>query len=292
MALSRRAGDLRRRTEAGGPPRAIARPGRDKGDRHLGEWLAAYVAAFTLGASHALEVDHMVAVTAFVGRSPQAGSAALFGVRWGLGHALVVLLIGAALAWTGVSVPESLETWAELGVGVMLVALGIWSVRASRRLHVHRPQEHGGHAHLHAHAPDRHPHSHSHDHHHPHDHAHGPSPNGLGRGHDESRHEHDVSRHGHLSTLVGAVHGLAGTAPIVALIPVTLFAGFWPAIGYLAAFGVGTILAMGLYAFLAAVAARRVSSTVSVARGVGLATGLASLGVGLWWIIAATGATV
>jgi ABC-type nickel/cobalt efflux system permease component RcnA len=225
----------------------------------------------------------MVAVTAFVGRSPQAGSAALFGVRWGLGHALVVLLIGAALAWTGVSVPESLEAWAELGVGVMLVALGIWSLRASRRLHVHRPQDHGGHAHLHAHAPDRHPHSHSHPHEHPHDHDHGHL-------HDESRHEHEVSRHGHLSTLVGAVHGLAGTAPIVALIPVTLFAGFWPAIGYLAAFGAGTILAMGLYAFLAAVAARRVSSTVSVARGIALMTGVASLGVGLWWIFAAIGA--
>jgi hypothetical protein len=86
------------------------------------------------------------------------------------------------------------------------------------------------------------------------------------------------------------MHGLAGTAPIVALIPVTLLPGIWPAIGYLAAFGAGTILAMGLYAFLAAIAARRASSTVRVARGVALATGVASLAVGLWWIIGAAGA--
>jgi ABC-type nickel/cobalt efflux system permease component RcnA len=196
----------------------------------------------------------------------------LFGIRWGLGHALVVLLIGAALAWTGVSVPRGAEAWAELGVGVMLVALGIWSMRASRRLHVHRPEDHYGHAHLHAHTPDRHPHSHDHPH-----------------SHEESPHGHEVSRHGHLSTLVGAVHGLAGSAPIVALIPVTLLTGFWPAIGYLAAFGAGTILAMGLYAFLAAAAARRASSTVRVARGVALATGVASLAVGLWWIVGAAG---
>jgi ABC-type nickel/cobalt efflux system permease component RcnA len=242
-----------------------------------------------------LEVDHMVAVTAFVGRSPQAGSAALFGIRWGFGHALVVLLIGAALAWTGVSVPRGVATWAELGVGVMLVALGLWSMRASRRLHVHRPQDHGGHAHLHAHAPDRHLRSHGQEHEHEPEHGHSrdhghPHSQEHEHSHEESRHSHEVSRHGHLSTLVGAVHGLAGTAPIVALIPVTLLTGFWPAIGYLAAFGVGTILAMGLYAFLAAVAARRVSSTVRVARGVALATGVASLGVGFWWIIAATGA--
>ncbi len=231
----------------------------------------------------------MVAVSAFVGRSPRAGNAALFGIRWGLGHALVVLLIGAVLAWTGVAVPQSAEAWAELGVGVMLVALGVWSIRASRRLHVHRPQDHGGHAHLHAHAPYRHPHEHEHEPEHKHEHEQDHS-HEHAHAHEASRQAHEVKRHGHLSTLVGAVHGLAGTAPIVALIPVTLLPGFWPAIGYLAAFGAGTILAMGLYAFLAAVAARRVSTTVGVARGVALATGLASLGVGLWWIIAATGA--
>jgi ABC-type nickel/cobalt efflux system permease component RcnA len=213
----------------------------------------------------------MVAVTAFVGRSPRAGSAALFGFRWGFGHALVVLVVGGVLAWTGVSVPSGAEAWAELAVGAMLVALGFWAMRASRRLHVHRPEDHHGHAHLHAHNPERHPHSHDH------------AEAGL-------RHGHEVSRHGHLSTLVGAMHGLAGTAPIVALIPVTLLPGIWPAIGYLAAFGAGTILAMGLYAFLAAIAARRASSTVRVARGVALATGVASLAVGLWWIIGAAGA--
>jgi ABC-type nickel/cobalt efflux system permease component RcnA len=213
----------------------------------------------------------MVAVTAFVGRSPRAGSAALFGFRWGFGHALVVLVVGGVLAWTGVSVPGGAEAWAELAVGAMLVALGFWAMRASRRLHVHRPEDHHGHAHLHAHNPERHPHSHDH------------AEAGL-------RHGHEVSRHGHLSTLVGAMHGLAGTAPIVALIPVTLLPGIWPAIGYLAAFGAGTILAMGLYAFLAAIAARRASSTVRVARGVALATGVASLAVGLWWIIGAAGA--
>ena len=148
----------------------------------------------------------MVAVSAFVGRSPRAGSAALFGFRWGFGHALVVLVVGGVLAWTGVSVPSSAEAWAELAVGLMLVALGFWAMRASRRLHVHRPEDHHGHAHLHAHTPRT-----------------GiPTPTitrtrTRSRGTDTTCHATDTS-----PPWWGQIHGLAGTAPIVALIPVTL----------------------------------------------------------------------
>ena len=227
-------------------------------------WIA-YVTALALGAAHALEVDHMVAVSAFIGNRPRLGSAISFGLRWGLGHSLVVLLVGSALVLTGVAVPESIASWAELGVGVMLVALGFWALRAARRLHLHGPHDHGGHAHLHAHSPGGHPHQHSHSHADP------------------------RKRHRHLSSLVGAVHGLAGTAPVVALIPVTLMPHSWAAVGYLAAFGIGTVLAMALYAAFAAVAVSRASSSVGLARTVALVTALASFGVGLWWIVRAAG---
>ncbi len=222
-------------------------------------WVA-YVTAFALGAAHALEVDHMVAVSAFIGNRPRLGSAVSFGLRWGVGHSLVVLVVGGVLVLTGVGVPEGVGAWAELGVGLMLVALGVWAVRAGRRLHLHTPHDHGGHAHLHAHAAARDPHRHSHGH------------------ADPSR------RHRHLSTLVGAIHGLAGTAPVVALIPVTLIPSDWAALGYLAAFGVGTVLAMALYAAFAAVAVSQASSSVRLARVVALITALASFGVGVFWI--------
>ncbi|UCG76294.1 MAG: hypothetical protein JSV95_03045 [Gemmatimonadota bacterium] len=232
----------------------------------------------------------MVAVTVFVGQAPRAGKATLFGVRWGVGHAVAVLVAGGALAWSGLGVPAGAEVWAELGVGAMLVALGVWSLRAAHRLHLHRPQEHGGHAHLHAHRADRHPHHHAPR---PDSEQASEEPPGRpgGRGHEHAhRRGQRKSRHGHLSTLVGAAHGLAGTAPVVALIPITLLPGLWPALGYLAAFGAGTILAMGLYAGLAALAARRASSSIRLARGIGLATGVASLAVGIWWIVRAADA--
>lgn len=227
-------------------------------------WIA-YVTALALGAAHALEVDHMVAVSAFIGNRPRLGTAVSFGLRWGLGHSLVVLLVGGVLVLSGVGIPEGVVAWAELGVGIMLVALGVWAAWAARRLHLHRPHDHGGHAHLHAHAPGGHPHQHSHSHTDP------------------------GKRHRHLSTLVGAIHGLAGTAPVVALIPVTVIPNSWAAIGYLAAFGVGTVGAMSLYSALAAVAATRASSSVRLARAVALVTALASFAVGWWWIVRAAG---
>jgi hypothetical protein len=223
-------------------------------------WMA-YLTAFALGAGHALEVDHMVAVTAFVGGRPHLRAAVGFGLRWALGHSLVVLLAGMALVGTGLRVPAEALPWAELGVGAMLVALGLWGLRAARRWHVHPPQEHGGHAHLHAHGQGALPHAHAHD------------PRALA-----------LARHRHLSTVVGALHGLAGTAPVVALIPVTLLPSPSAALAYLAAFGAGTMLAMGGYAALAALAISRVATTTRWARRAAAATAAASLGVGLWWV--------
>src|SRR5574341_929808 len=178
-------------------------------------WIS-YLTALALGAGHALEVDHMVAVTAFVGGRPRLGAAVGFGVRWGMGHSLAVLVAGTALALSGVHVPPGARDGAELGVGIMLVALGAWAANVARRLHVHLPQEHGGHAHLHAHAPGAASHTHAHD-----------------------RSAPATRRHRHLSTLVGAMHGLAGTAPVVALVPVTLMSSKAAAVLYLAVFGAG-----------------------------------------------------
>ena len=227
---------------------------------------AALGAAFALGATHALEVDHMVAVSAFVGRRPRVAAAIGYGLRWGLGHSLVVFAVGGVLVLAGLSLPDAAARWAELGIGLVLVALGIWAARGARRLHVHAPGapdgHAGAHAHLHVHAPSAHPHQHRHT-------------------------AHDAHHHRHLSTLIGAAHGLAGTGPVVALIPVTMLEHPGAAIGYLAAFGVGTMLAMGVYAALAALAVGQAARSERTARAAALLTGVLSMGVGAWWIVRA-----
>lgn len=229
---------------------------------------AAYLAALTLGAAHALEVDHMVAVSAFVGGKPRFSAALAFGMRWGIGHSVVVLVVGGLLAWSGLAIPAGLQVWAEGLVGVALIAVGVWAGFNAGRLHLHTPEQHGGHAHLHAHPPASPPGS-PHGHEHPHPHP----------PHDEP------GRHGHFSTMVGAAHGLAGTAPVVALIPVTLMPSLPAALGYLLAFGIGTTVAMSAYAGVAALAVGRAASSVPSARAVAFITAAASLGVGIWWLV-------
>lgn len=219
----------------------------------------AYITAFALGAVHALEVDHMVAVNAFLGNRPRVASAVGYGARWAVGHSVVVVCVGSLLAISGVVVPAAFVEAAEIGVGAMLIGLGVWALRATRRLHVHTPVDHGDHAHLHVHAPGHHPH----------------------------RHDAGASlrHHRHLSTVVGAAHGLAGTAPVTALVPVTLLTGFWGPFGYLAVFGVGTIVAMVVYAGLAAVAMQRLRSSVRAARWLAGLTAGGSVVVGAWWVV-------
>jgi hypothetical protein len=109
--------------------------------------LLALGTALVLGFLHALEVDHMVAVTAFVSRRPTVPAALGFSLRWGLGHSLSVFVVGAILLATGFTWSPSLSGVLEGAVGGALIAVGIWSLRTARNLHPHHPHEHGVHGH-------------------------------------------------------------------------------------------------------------------------------------------------
>ncbi|HPF60666.1 MAG: hypothetical protein KC544_00620 [Gemmatimonadetes bacterium] len=108
------------------------------------DWLALGT-ALVLGLTHALEMDHMLAVSTFVTHHPTRRAAAGFGARWGLGHSLAVVLVGTALLLAGASIPARLESTAEAIVGVTLIGLGAWTIRAagkvSRAPHHHHPHD-------------------------------------------------------------------------------------------------------------------------------------------------------
>lgn len=233
----------------------------------LAEWLPLGT-AFVLGFLHALELDHMVAVTAFVATQPALTTAARFGFRWGMGHSAAVLLAGGLLLVTGVQWAARYDAWAEGFVGAMLIGVGLWAIRSTSRLHVHSAPEHGDHSHLHSHGSGAPLHGHSH------------AMSSAG-----ARHDH---RRG--MTMVGLVHGLAGTSSVVALVPVTMLDRTVVGIGYLLTFGLGTILAMTAFA-LAAATAMQTAAGRSLALGRGLGTGVGVLGVlvGVWWIVRAVG---
>lgn len=221
--------------------------------------------ALALGALHTFEVDHMAAVSAFVVRRPRVLDALGYGLRWALGHGGVILLVGTAIILLRVHLPEAAGVLLERLVGVSLVALGGWVFLTARRLH----------AHIHAHGQVVHTHLHAH-----------PVPHRRIRhtpGGDDPPVPH---AHGHAATAMGALHGLAGTAPAVALVPLAGMESAGPAFLYLAVFGVGTTLSMALYAMLAGWAAGRVAHRSGMlGRGLARVAGLGSVAVGIVWLV-------
>ena len=214
----------------------------------------------------------MLAVTTFVSRRPALATAAGFGLRWGLGHSLAVLALGGILLATDLHWPDRWNRYGEAAVGMLLVGLGLWSLRASRNLHLHPAAEHGDHLHLHSHATRRI----------------GGSADGRGDDHDHPGPHHHHHHHGRSISLVGLAHGLAGTSAVVALVPVTMVGRTAVGIGYLVAFGIGVTVAMTLFALGTAVAMRQADlRKLGLGRTVTSWVGVAGVLVGVWWIVGA-----
>ena len=84
-----------------------------------------------LGVRHALEPDHLAAITTMVNTNPR--DAARTGAAWGLGHAIAVVLLGGAIIALGIRVPARVAIALEVAVAVMLVVLGAHALRTRHR---------------------------------------------------------------------------------------------------------------------------------------------------------------
>ena len=100
-----------------------------------------------LGARHALEPDHLAAVSVLAADRPDARRGLLIGALWGLGHTLSLLACGLTVAIAAAQIPAQLADVFELGVAAMLIGRVARAVRRARRER----------AHLHVHAPSRMP---------------------------------------------------------------------------------------------------------------------------------------
>lgn len=221
---------------------------------------------FVLGVQHATDPDHLVAVATIVSRERRFADGALVGVLWGVGHALTLSAAGALIIALGFVPAPGFATGLELLVAAMLVLLGILRLRDAARgietvvpEHLRADHDHGGaevvHSHVHLHDAGAHRHPHVHP----------------------SRRLVAAWRDGRLPTralLVGAVHGMAGSAAVSLLVLATLRSA-WSAALYLAIFGLGTI--MGMTALTAAMAfplslalrVRRARRVLAVGAGIG-----------------------
>ncbi len=187
---------------------------------------------FLIGMQHALEADHLAAVGAMaVGHRGSKRGLAVRGAVWGLGHTVTLFLICAAAILLGFTLTDRLAAGLEFGVGIMLVLLGLDVLRRFRKQRVH--------FHLHSHGGERrHLHAHSHQ--------------GAAVAHAEDPHDHRHLEGFPLKALlIGLVHGAAGSAGLLAL-AVAATQEPWTAVGYVALFGLGSILGMAVLTYAAA----------------------------------------
>lgn len=185
---------------------------------------------FLLGMQHALEADHIAAVSTIAARRSSVTDIVKHGLTWGLGHTITLFVFAGAALLIGHAIPERLSQPLETAVGVMLVGLGLhllWRLWRDR-VHFHRHRHHDGteHFHVHSHAADSVPHARS-----AHDHSHGFRWRTL---------------------LVGLMHGMAGSA---ALLVLTVTQASSPTHGllYVLLFGIGSMLGMGALSVVIAV---------------------------------------
>src|SRR5262249_628485 len=162
-----------------------------------GMFLSVLFLGFVLGLKHALDPDHMMALSTIVSESKSVKRSSLAGAFWGVGHTLSLLCAGAFVIALKVQISDRVALWMEFAVALMLIILGLRAMvkpLRSWKLHRHHHTHDGStHTHLHLHRGDQHGHQHRH-----------------------------LIRLGARPFAVGMVHGMAGSAGLTLLVLTTI----------------------------------------------------------------------
>jgi ABC-type nickel/cobalt efflux system permease component RcnA len=182
--------------------------------------IAPLLLALVLGLRHALDPDHLMAVTTLVAGSEEDGTrrAGRLGAIWGAGHALAIVVLGLPVVLFHAVLPELVQRAAETAIGAIIVLLAARLLLRWRRgaFHVHA-HEHDGQRHVHVHT------------------------------HREAAvhaHDHVRPRTPLQAFLIGVTHGVGGSAA-VALLLLTSVSGRVAAAAALLVFAAGTAVSMG-----------------------------------------------
>ncbi len=174
---------------------------------------------FVLGMRHALDADHVVAVSTLISKNKSLLKASLLGTFWGLGHTSTLLLVGLVVLILKLTIPPKVALSMEFAVGIVLVLLGVSVTKEflMDKIHLHR--------HTHGREDEDRPHIHIHSH------------------KEAPDHSHHHLKAEHKTFLVGMVHGLAGSAALMLLV-LTTVGSLFQGVLYILVFGLGSIMGM------------------------------------------------
>jgi hypothetical protein len=211
---------------------------------------------FMIGLQHALEADHLAAVSAIASTEKSLWRVIRHGSFWGVGHTLTLMIFaGSAIAFD-LAIGSQLALWLEFAVGIMLIGLGnhvLYRLFYDRiHFHVHRHHDDALHLHAHGHA-------------------------GESRRHDPEAHTHPHPKWLSVRTLiVGMVHGMAGSAALLILTTSSMVS---PAVEvvYVVLFGLGSIVGMTILSVVIAAPLAATARWLSIGNwllrgGVGMTT--------------------
>ena len=74
----------------------------------------------SIGMRHALEPDHLAAISTLAAERKNARAGLWLGALWGAGHSLSLLVVGGTLALLEAKMPEAVALGFELLVAVMI----------------------------------------------------------------------------------------------------------------------------------------------------------------------------
>ena len=239
----------------------------------LSDLLPILLLGFGLGILHALDADHVMALLALNNQKTRVRRVVYSSSYWAIGHGGVLIFCGILLFGFGVIIPEPLQWLAELSVGVLLVVLGIgcfWQFRKAK-LHLH---SHGDIQHIHWHTKE---------------HVNNynlPISQHMATDHkDITLSTESALKKQHKPLMVGMLHGLAGSAPVLALIPALNQGHIFLAVIYLLLFSIGMMLSMTFFGLSFAYCQQYIHNKFqTIFQYSRYVLALASIGLGTFWI--------
>ena len=216
------------------------------------EYISFGLLALVLGFKHSYDADHIVAVSNILKNSKSVKNAFKISMSWAAGHMITAALVTTALfAFKDSFLPIFLGHFEKI-VGFMLIALGIYSIHSTFRMHSHE-HSHNGILHRHFH---------------------------LHKKAEEHRHYHK-----HMLG-IGIIHGLASNDELLMLftasLGITTLGGIIAGIGI---FSIGVVLGMLLFAAMFTYPLIKCSSA-KLYRAISFLTGGTSVAYGIYMVMA------
>ncbi len=211
--------------------------------------------------------DHLAAITPLAIESKNKSWTV--GFAWGIGHTLGMLIIGILfILFKEYINVELVSSYGEQVVGFLLIIIGLWSIYKVYSKHGSKK-----HAHIHPHSHKEEVHVHEHIHSENETHVH--------------KHKNPNKQNVITALSIGVVHGVAGVSHLIAILPTLALPSTADSVLYLSGFGIGTIVAMIVFAVVLGFIAIKsdVSNNKNIFKILRIIGGLLAIGIGVFWIV-------